>query len=624
MSYIQKDLPNQVRGDTWIFKFYIQTSAGAPENITGYDYWFTLKTSPDDTDQNAVIQVGPAVMGVIDAVAGLVTITVTPDITEDVIPGSYFYDLQEINASNKVSTLLLGKVKVVKDVTLASTYSGGVPDNWERETVGDVSKDLTGFVNTTDSDYSFNSTTRTFTLFPTGASFQLYYRGKLFTISSPKTIVIGNTPGGRYISFDPVTQNLVEGDNIPSLIDDLLVAYIYWNGTSAIIFGDERHSSARDTTWHQAQHLNFGAFWRNGGEISYTLNSNTVSLGFSNLTIADEDLVHSITHSLTPSDHYQQTIASNAVIPVLYLTGTNYTQTTPSSDPWVPAGVGLRAAYNQIIAGSGSLVEVGNGKFLTYWVLATNDSQYPIKLLMGSVEHATEKAALAETFVNYGLPFPEMVPLYKIVLQTQNSFVNAAKVHIISVSEIVSRQSTATTLTEVTTDSFVTSGNFNTSTGVLTLSGTGSAGATVNLNGRYPAITLGTTSPSSPSIGDLWFDPTENTIPSGGSTGQALIKNSNTNYDMVWGTPVLPIRVISTSQTILDSDSIIIVSSASPVTVTLPSASNKVFYVKNAGTGAITINTTGGQLIDGESSLILSFQWSAVILVSTQTEWLIL
>jgi hypothetical protein len=502
MSYIQKDLPNQVRGDTWVFKFYIQTSAGAPEDITGYDYWFTLKTNADDTDANAVVQVGPAVMGVVDAVAGLVTITVTPNITEDVIPGSYFYDLQEVNDSNKVSTLLIGKLKVVKDVTLTSTYSGGVPDNWERETVGDVSKDLTGFVNTTDSDYSFNSGTRTFTLFPTGTSFQLYYRGKLFVISSPKTIIIGNTPGGRYISFDPVTQNLVEGDNIPSLIDDLLVAYIYWNGTSAIIFGDERHSSARDTTWHQAQHLNFGAFWRNGGEISYTLNSNTVSLGFSNLTIADEDLVHTITHSLTPSGHYQQTIASNAVIPVLYLTGTNYTQTTPSSDPWVPAGVGLRAAYNRIIAGSGSLVEVGNGKFLTYWALATNDSQYPIKLLMGSVEHATEKAALAETFVNYGLPFPEMVPLYKIVLQTQNSFVNAAKVHIISVSEIVSRQSTATTLTEAASDSFITSASFT--NGVLTLSGVGEAGASVNLDGRYyRMVEVPATSSSAGTVGDI-------------------------------------------------------------------------------------------------------------------------
>lgn len=503
---IAQDLPSQVRGDTWTFSFNLQTSTGAPVDLTGNDYWFTVKANIDDTDENAVLQVGPIVIGGSPAIAGELTVTVHPDFT-NIEPRSYYYDLQQVDsATNKVTTLLIGKIKVVKDVTRVTSYAGGVPDNWERETVGDVSKDLTGFVDLADSDYSFNPGTRTFTLFPTGANFRLYYRGKAFTISSPKTLVIGNTPGGRYISFDPITQNLVEGGSIPSLINDLLVAYVYWNGTSAIIFGDERHSAARDTTWHQAQHLNIGAVWRNGGEISYTLNSNTVSLGFSNLTIADEDLVHTITHSLTPSGHYQQTIASNAILPVLYLSGTTYTQTTPSSDPWVPFSAGSRAAYNPIVAGSGSLVEVGNGKFLTYWALATNDSQYPIKLLMGSVEHATEKAALAETFVNYGLPFPEMVPLYKIVLQTQNGFVNAAKVHIISVSEIVSRQSTATTLVEATSDSFITSGSFV--DGILTLTGVGEAGATVNLDGRYAIITVGTTPPSSPSIGALWVDTT--------------------------------------------------------------------------------------------------------------------
>jgi hypothetical protein len=506
MSYIQKDLPNQVRGDSWTLKFQIQNSAGAPVDLTGNDYWLTLKTNIDDTDADAVLQIGPVVVTGPNAVSGLLTINVNPDYTKDLEAKTYYYDLQEVNSSNIVSTLLIGKVKIVKDVTLTASYAGGVVDNWERETVGDVSKDLTGFVNLADSTYSFNTSTRTFSLSPTGLSFKLYYRGKAFTITTTKSIVITNTPGGRYIKFDPTTQNLVEGGSIPSILDDLLVAYVYWNGTSAIILGDERHSAARDTSWHQAQHLNIGAVWRSGGDIAYTLNSNTVSLGLSNLVIADEDLIHNISHSASPSAPYQQILSSNAVIPVLYLSGTNYTQSTPSSDPWLPYTTGSRAAYNLIVGSSGSLVEVGNGKFVSYWLLATNDSQYPVKLLMGTQEHATEKLALAETFVNYGLPFPEMVPLYKIVLQTQNGYVNNAKVHIISVSEIITRQSTATTLIESATDSYINSASFNASTGVLTLSGIGSAGASVDLDGRYAIITVGTTAPTTPSIGDLWVD----------------------------------------------------------------------------------------------------------------------
>lgn len=626
--YIEKNLDNQVRGDTWILTFNIQNSTGAPENITGNDYWFTLKSNIDDTDAVAVLQVGPVSAGSPDAANGILTIVALPEDTDDLEAKTYYYDLQEINTSNEITTLLIGKVKVVKDVTLNSSYAGGAVDNNQRETVGDITKDMTGFANTADSDFSFDTGTRTLSLFPTGLSYKVYYRGKAFTIETTKTVTIANTPGGRYIKLDPVTLNLIEGGSIPSIIDDLLVAYIYWNGSSAIILGDERHSAARDTSWHQAQHLNVGAIWRNGGDIAYTLNSNTVSLGLSGVTIADEDLVHSITHSASPSSKYEQVLNTNAIIPVLYLIGTNYTQTTPSSDPWVPFTPGSRAAYNSIVSGSGSLVEVGNGKFVSYWLLATNDSQYPIKLLMGSAEHATEKDAIAETFINYGLPFPEMVPMYKIILQTQNGYANAAKVHIISVSEIVSRQSSATALIESAgTDSYINAAVFNTSTGVLALTGIGAAGASVDLDGRYPVVTVGSTQPTSPSIGDLWFDtnqPSINGVPSGGTTGQALIKSSNANYATTWGIPTLPVRVISTNDNILDSDSIIVISSASPITVTLPVASTKVFYIKNIGTGSVTINTTGGQLIDGESNLILSFQWSAVTLASTQTEWLIL
>lgn len=508
--YIEKNLDNQVRGDTWELTFNIQTSTGAPENITGNEYWLTLKSLIDDTDANAALQIGPVTAGSPNAALGILSVVVYPEDTIVLEAKTYFYDLQEVSAANEVTTLLIGKVKVVKDVTITAPYSGGASDNYARETVGDITKDMTGFPNLTDSDYSFVTGTRTFTLAPTGTNYSVYYRGKKFTIDVAKTLVITNTPGGRYIELNPVTLLLEEGvvGAHPTLLDDLLVAYIYWNGTAAIILGDERHSSSRDTNWHQAQHLNIGSVWRSGGDISYTLNSNTVSLGLSNVTLADEDLLHIITHSATPVNHYEQIINSNAVIPVLYLNGTSYTQTTPSADPWVPASAGSRAAHNAIVGGSGSLSEVGNGKFVSYWLLGTNDSQYPIKLLMGAIDHATEKDALAETFVNYGLPFPEMVPMYKIVLQTQNAYANAAKVQIISVSEIISRQSTATTLIESGTDSYVNAGSFSSTTGNLTLTGVGSAGAIVNLDGRYSIITVSSTAPTSPSIGALWVDTT--------------------------------------------------------------------------------------------------------------------
>ena len=124
--YTEKNLDNQVRGDTWVLTFNIQTSAGAPEDITGNDYWLTLKSAFDDTDATAALQVGPVSAGSPNAANGILTITVLPEDTELLEAKTYFYDLQEVNTSNEVTTLLIGKVKVVKDVTLYSSYVGGI------------------------------------------------------------------------------------------------------------------------------------------------------------------------------------------------------------------------------------------------------------------------------------------------------------------------------------------------------------------------------------------------------------------------------------------------------------------------------------------------------------------
>ena len=56
---------------------------------------------------------------------------------------------------------------------------------------------------------------------------------------------------------------------------------------------------------------------------------------------------------------------------------------------------------------------------------------------------------------------------------------------------------------------YINAATFNAGTGVLTLSGVGNAGATVDLDGRYqPKVVISGTAPISPSEGDLWYDDT--------------------------------------------------------------------------------------------------------------------
>lgn len=337
----------------------------------------------------------------------------------------------------------------VKDTEVIQIDHGGTGGTTPSEArtnleIGTLTGDLTGFLTRTTSSISFNNSTRVLSLNIASPTF-IYHRGVQYTLTSTKTITISNVSGGRYIFFNPSTQQLQEGSSNGDIRNNLLVAYIYWNvqDQRASIVGDERHSVTRDTEWHYNQHRNVGAVWRSGGEASYTLsNAANVSIGLTTpIEIADEDLEHSITHTSDSSVPYGQLLNVGSYLPVWYLDGTNYREILPTSDqPWVP-GI-TRARYNPIVAGLGSLQDAGNGNYIAYWIIGTNDQNNPIKAVMGKQVHTNAAAALSETFAQYDLPIPEIVPMYKVVLRV-GSYANLAGVIIKSVSSISTNQSLA-------------------------------------------------------------------------------------------------------------------------------------------------------------------------------------
>jgi hypothetical protein len=311
--------------------------------------------------------------------------------------------------------------------------------------------DATGFIDRTNNTLTFVDSTRTLTLAPTGANFTMYYKGKAILIDSAKTIVLANSSGGHWIHWDYTLNRLVDVGSTPNLRDQLLVAYIYWDAstTTAIFFSDERHAASKDTTWHYHQHTTVGAIWKSGGDITYTVNNpNNVGVALSSpIVLADEDLEHTIVHNDNPANAYEQNIVSFvtglATLPILYLNGTTYTNATGiggNSIPWYPSTT--RAFYNQITNGVGSLVSAGaDDTYITYWIVATNDTRFPIKLVMGRNAWTTYGEAETENFDSYGLPMPEIAPMYKVILKTRSSYTqNLARVNIIAVRELYGKQ----------------------------------------------------------------------------------------------------------------------------------------------------------------------------------------
>ena len=124
MSYIQQDLTPQARGDTWNLEFLMQDSNGAIIDLTGNQYWFTLKSSVNLIDLGAELQYGPIAVSAVNAALGKVVMSIPSGMTDSLVPATYNYDLQEVSSTGDVSTLLIGKIRVKADVTRTANYSG--------------------------------------------------------------------------------------------------------------------------------------------------------------------------------------------------------------------------------------------------------------------------------------------------------------------------------------------------------------------------------------------------------------------------------------------------------------------------------------------------------------------
>ena len=405
-----------------------------------------------------------------------------------------------------------------------------------RTAVGSVNGQITGFVNRTDSTITFNEGTRVLSIAPTSTSFDVYYRGEKHTYSSALTFTVPDTSQGKYYSIDPATWALYDAGTFGDIKNSISAAYLMWDAVNdkAIIIGDERHSVTGDPEWHYVHHRNVGTVWRSGGSLTYTLSdASAVTIAVSSpLVIADEDLEHTITHAASPTNPYEQILTGAASLPVMYLSGTTYVMTTASTTPWV-AGTST-ARYNPISGGSGSLSDAGEGKYISYWLVATNSQVNPVRLVMGRLAHSTTDDAYTETFEGYGISVAEIVAMYQIVIQTSTSYTaNTPRVVIAAVRTITDRISSSTSAFSATSHDVLSNRSDNDQHPISAITN-----LQATLDGKQDDLVSGTSiktvkSTSLLGSGDIPI----NEPPSGGTTGQVLTKNTNTNYDYSWATP---------------------------------------------------------------------------------------
>lgn len=334
------------------------------------------------------------------------------------------------------------------DSILAPTDTG--VGRWIRQE-WDVIVDKNGFADyngvdrDTVSTISFNDGTRTFSIQPVGNDFKFFVQGEAF-YNTGDTVQITDVEGLHWIYFDTDGDLKVQapGSSTDHLIlQKCLVAAIYWDATNntAIQVLDERHGASMSPATHYHFHETFGAKWESGGALSIdTVDGTGNAAGDAQLQagtteIHDEDVEHIV------SDGSPQDLAPIAQLPIFYRLGASgdWRKITATDYPVTTTGSG-RAAWNEDTGATWQLTEVTNNQFMLMHIFMTNDTSEPIIAIVGQGDYSNISAARngAETEISSlelgGFPGAEIVALGTLIFQTSNSYSNAVKSRIRSVS----------------------------------------------------------------------------------------------------------------------------------------------------------------------------------------------
>ena len=311
-----------------------------------------------------------------------------------------------------------------------------------------------GFENQTDSYISFNDSNRTFTIAPKSpaTSYNVWYGLRKFTKTTAESIQIGNTAGLHYIYFNNSNGILTDSSTFPNF-NQILVSFVYWNGTKNIGVSDERHGMVMDWNTHKYLHNTVGCRYESGLVLTNLL----VGTGASDLNaqvsltggvINDEDLRYTIIRTATPTNPFEQELGLStsipAQIPIYYRTGTgadNWTADVATNFICRTSGgtSATRLAYNLDTAGTWSIAQVASGNFVAMFIYATNNKDYPIIAVMGQRQDTnllnSQTNATLDTLTFGNMLSAEFKILYRLILQTNLSYANSVNAFITNITD---------------------------------------------------------------------------------------------------------------------------------------------------------------------------------------------
>jgi len=299
-----------------------------------------------------------------------------------------------------------------------------------------------GFVNRTDSSISLDVGTRTVTVTGTGGDFVYYIQGDRFT-SAGDSVQFADTDGIHFVYYDG-NGAIATATSTWDLTLHAPIAYVLWNSTlSSGILAEERHGIEMSDETHEYLHYTRGTAWQSGFGISgYTLNTDSnaaVTIGIGEGYIRDEDITIHVSDG-TGSADFEQDLTDAAQIPVFYRDGDGGAWTWDAATDYfvknTPAGL---VNYNSVSGTVWSQAATTSGNYVAYFIVATNNIDNPIISIQGqredtSAQDASDNANFGDLVLG-NLPFQEMKLLYRVILNTSDSYTDAIKAVITDVDD---------------------------------------------------------------------------------------------------------------------------------------------------------------------------------------------
>jgi len=291
-----------------------------------------------------------------------------------------------------------------------------------------------GFPNLTDSSMTVTNN-RTFSITPTGASFDIFVKGNKFTISSTESVTFPDTEGLHYVYYDDAGVLASTTVAPASLFSEVAFAQILrWDATNntLIYVGEERHGIVMDGKTHEYLHDTEGTRFVSGhalGDITAdgggAVDSDaTLSVGSG--TIADEDLF------------LQAAATTNAtqVWETYFKTDTGDWRRENTGNFPLRATANTTVTYNLFSGGTWSQSNLSNNQLVLAHIFRTNSTTVPYICVQGESGYANIPAARAGAVIEIGdlflsgLPFVEFSPLGTVIYQYSSAYGNSINAQI--------------------------------------------------------------------------------------------------------------------------------------------------------------------------------------------------